>query len=176
MFGGQVGESRALTKQTPLEALYGHLSGRTRPGTHPAGATVGDNFYWLSTTEDEMDFENSEWHGTPIKRHADLTALRSLPEATVIVQHDWQEVGEQREVRVRLENPSDTIAFALCLNVARKGSGESVLPIRWDDNYVSLLPGRSRELSARFWGQDVGRDEPMLETAGWNVRVQAADG
>jgi len=47
--------------------------------------------------------------------------------------------------------------------------GEEILPVLWDDNYFSLLPGESREVTATFATQDAGRAKPTLEVGGWNV-------
>ena len=48
-----------------------------------AGQLVSSNFYWLSTRDDVLDWEKTEWFYTPTKRHADLTALSSLPATTL---------------------------------------------------------------------------------------------
>jgi hypothetical protein len=46
--------------------------------------------------------------------------------------------------------------------------GSSILPVLWDDNYVSILPGESRELTARFpQGGDLAGAKLALQ--GWNV-------
>ncbi len=68
-----------------------------------------------------------------------------------------------------LENPTDIIAFFIDLNVIGKQSGLTVLPIYWDDNYISLLPGETKELHAYFSKEDLNSDEPVLKVSGWNV-------
>src|SRR5262249_53577733 len=88
---------------------------------------VSENFYWLSTTPDELDYAKSEWWGTPILKHADFTALASLatvtPTATV---HDdgvpRQAQEPQHTIRVTLENSESEPAFFLRLRVT-KGDG-----------------------------------------------------
>jgi exo-1,4-beta-D-glucosaminidase len=46
--------------------------------------------------------------------------------------------------------------------------GHELLPVLWSDNYVALLPGEKRTLSAEFEaGEDV-RDL-ALRVDGWNV-------
>ncbi|NIN24698.1 MAG: hypothetical protein GTN82_43765, partial [Candidatus Aminicenantes bacterium] len=39
----------------------------------------------------------------------------------------------------------------------------------WDDNYISLLPGETKELHAYFSKEDLNSDEPVLKVSGWNV-------
>ena len=43
------------------------------------------------------------------------------------------------------------------------------MPIFWDDNYVSLLPGEKRELTARFDAANAGDANLVLTVDGWNV-------
>ena len=47
-----------------------------------------------------------------------------------------------------------------------------VLPVFWDDNYVSLLPGESRELTARYLpGKRIAH--PIVIIDGWNIEPLA---
>ena len=54
------------------------------------------------------------------------------------------------------------------------GDGEEILPVRWEDNYVSLLPGERRTIEARFDPADAGSGELSLEVSGWNVAARKA--
>jgi exo-1,4-beta-D-glucosaminidase len=78
--------------------------------------------------------------------------------------------GKEQEIHVTLENPSDKLAFFIELNVYRTTSGRSVLPIFWDDNYISLLPGETREIRARFSKEDLEGETPAFRFSGWNVQ------
>lgn len=134
------------------------------------GEVRGRNFYWLSTKEDVLDEENSTWFHTPNKAFADLTELRSLPEARVRVSHEFRDSGSGQEIQVKLVNTSDKIAFFIELNVYGEESGNSVLPIFWDDNYVSLLPGETRVIHACFSMEDLKGEAPAFRWGGWNVK------
>jgi exo-1,4-beta-D-glucosaminidase len=46
---------------------------------------------------------------------------------------------------------------------------QPVLPIFWDDNYVTLLPGEERTYDAKFFLSDFNGEKPVLEVRGWNV-------
>ena len=70
-------------------------------------------------------------------------------------------------VAKRLGNASDALAFFVELRVV-DADGNSILPVLWDDNYVSILPGESRELVARFPAED-GVSGARLMVKGWNV-------
>src|SRR5437764_6062860 len=47
------------------------------------GQEVSRNFYWLSTKDDELNWQKTEWYYTPTTRHADLTALANLRKTTL---------------------------------------------------------------------------------------------
>jgi exo-1,4-beta-D-glucosaminidase len=128
---------------------------------------VARNFYWLSTEPDVLDYENNLWFVTPTKEFADFTALDDLPEIELDVSGTMTDAMEGAEVQVQLSNPSDALAFFVELRVVDAG-GSSILPVLWNDNYVSILPGESRELTARFpTASDVTGATLVLQ--GWNV-------
>lgn len=55
------------------------------------------------------------------------------------------------------------------LRVTTSAEGEDVVPIFWDDNYISLLPGEKRELTARFNAGKLSGKQGGLYIDGWNV-------
>ncbi len=130
---------------------------------------ISRNVYWLPTQPDELDWEHSNWYLTPMTRYADLTALQSLPVATSQVQATMQRAGAEQVVTVTLTSPSSSGAVALFQHVSLKRSadGEPVLPILWSDNDVTLWPGESITLTARYAGQATAT--PVVEVSGWNV-------
>jgi exo-1,4-beta-D-glucosaminidase len=135
-----------------------------------AGGLIDENFYWLSTRKDVMNYPATEWFVTPIKEFADLTALDRLPPVTLRVLSAFEQAGAEHKVRVTLENPTDTIAFFVNLNIVRRQSGDSVVPIYWEDNGISLLPGESKTISGSFSSQDLQGEEPELLVSGWNLK------
>ena len=137
-----------------------------------AGGLVAENFYWLSTKKDVMNYPATEWFVTPIKEFADLTALDKLPPVTLKVLSAFEQAGAEQQVRVTLQNPADTIAFFVNLSVVGRQSGRAVLPIYWEDNCISLLPGESKTLSATFSPVDLQGEEPILRVDGWNIKTQ----
>ena len=65
--------------------------------------------------------------------------------------------------------PASSKAVALFPHVAvrRAAHGDLALPILWSDNAVTLWPGASLTLSARYAAQ--GTAAPVIEVSGWNV-------
>ena len=47
--------------------------------------------------------------------------------------------------------------------------GEEILPVVWEDNYISLLPGEKREVTATYRASELGAAKPSVEVSGWNV-------
>jgi exo-1,4-beta-D-glucosaminidase len=130
----------------------------------PSGVEVARNFYWLSTRPDVLDYENNLWFVTPTKGFADFTALGKLPEVELVVA---VMSGLNNEVIVQMSNPSDALAFFVELRIV-DSDGNSILPVLWDDNYVSILPGESRKLTARTPTAEVGTGASLV-IDGWNV-------
>ena len=73
------------------------------------------------------------------------------------------------ETRVTIENPSKSVAFFVRLKVDKGKGGEEVLPVVWQDNYVTLLPGEKREINAVYRSADLGSAKAEVEVKGWNV-------
>lgn len=134
------------------------------------GNKIDDNFYWLSTKEDVLDFEKTEWHWTPNKSFADLTALKTLPLADVEISSAIKEQDGNYVCDVTLENTSDKIAFFIEFNLADANIGLSVLPVFWDDNYISLLPGEKRTVSAKVSKEDANNQAPVFSYKSMNVK------
>jgi exo-1,4-beta-D-glucosaminidase len=70
---------------------------------------------------------------------------------------------------VVVENPSKELAFFLRLKVNKGERGEEILPVLWQDNYFSLLPGEKREVTATYRARELGGAKPSVEVSGWNV-------
>ena len=135
-----------------------------------SGKVVGSNFYWLSTKPETLDWEKSNWYTTPTASFADYTALSQLPKIRLKVASHTEKKGEESITHVTLENPSKSLAFFVRLKVTRGVGGEEILPVIWQDNYLSLLPGEKREVTASYRAAELGTAKPEVEISGWNVQ------
>jgi exo-1,4-beta-D-glucosaminidase len=133
-----------------------------------SGRRVSRNVYWLSTKPDVLAWDKSEWYYTPVTQHADLTGLERLAPAEVKASVRF----EPGRAQVALHNPSQALAFFVHLAVRKGAGGEEVLPVLWDDNYLTLLPGESLELAATYAAKDLDGARPVVTLAGWNVSLQ----
>jgi len=77
--------------------------------------------------------------------------------------------GEQEITHVTLQNPSKSLAFFVRLKVDKGVKGEEILPVVWEDNYISLLPGEKREITATYRASELGTAKPTIEVSGWNA-------
>ena len=134
-----------------------------------SGKLVGSNFYWLSTKPETIDWAKSTWWTTPTASYADFTAISQLPKVKLKVTDRSEHKGEDAITHVILQNPSKTLAFFVRLKVDKGVNGEEILPVVWEDNYISLLPGEKREITATYHGSQLGTAKPAVEVSGWNV-------
>jgi exo-1,4-beta-D-glucosaminidase len=135
------------------------------------GETLSSNFYWLSTKPDDLDFQRSTWFVTPVTAYADFTALKDLPPAALTSSVRFVRRGDDEEGRVTLSNPGTSLAFFVRLQVAKGPGGEEVLPVLWQDNYVSLLPGETRDVTVTYKVKDLDGARATVVVGGWNVKA-----
>jgi hypothetical protein len=81
---------------------------------------------------------------TPEKSFADLKDLAKLPPTTLKISWQNDSKGEDGITNVSVQNPSNHLAFFIHLSVLKGSRGDEILPVRWEDNYFSLLPGEKR--------------------------------
>jgi len=137
--------------------------------TDASGKLVGSNFYWISTKPETIDWPKSNDYTTPTASYADYTSLSQLPKVKLNVSSRSERNGEDEVTRVIVENPSKALAFFVRLKLNRGKGGEEILPVVWQDNYISLLPGEKREITATYRSSSLGAAKPDIEVSGWNV-------
>ncbi|MGC2259692.1 MAG: glycosyl hydrolase family 2, partial [Candidatus Sulfotelmatobacter sp.] len=137
--------------------------------TDSTGRLVGSNFYWLSTKPETIDWAKSTWWMTPTESYADFTSLAQLPKVKLKVSDRTERRGEESFTHVTLENPSKNLAFFIRLKVSKGEKGEEILPVVWEENYISLLPGEKREVTATYRTRKLGTAKPVVEVSGSNV-------
>ena len=136
------------------------------------GRALSSNFYWLSNRMDVLS-DSSTWYMTPVNHYADFTALRSMPQAAVNATARFSSNAGKGTAYVTLRNPGKSIAFFVRLQLTGRG-GEEALPVLWEDNYLSLLPGETRTLTATYNVRDLGAAPPRVVVTGWNIHRTGA--
>ena len=132
----------------------------------PDGTRLTENVYWQSRQIDDLGPpENDTAFATTQVSWADMTALNTIARPRMNI---TARAGESAgEVTVRLSNPSPTVAFFYRAELLTSPDSDEILPIEYDDNYVTVFPHETAEIQ--------GRVPPGGPTPGW-VRVTGYGG
>jgi exo-1,4-beta-D-glucosaminidase len=68
---------------------------------------------------------------------------------------------------VHLENPSHALAFQVEVR-GFTSNGEPILPLLWSDDFVELMPGEHRDLTAEL-PKDTPANQASVIVSGWNT-------
>ncbi len=122
-----------------------------------AGKEISSNFYWLSAKGDE---------------NADFTDLAKLPPVDVTAKPGRlsREKGMLKLV-VEFTNSSTSLAFAVNPKLLSVSTREPILPVFWQDNYFSLLPGEKRTVEVQLDASLVTEGKLLFKLDGWNLRA-----
>jgi exo-1,4-beta-D-glucosaminidase len=147
------------------------------------GSVVDRNVYWLPTTKDVINWRKTV--GSPqatMSSYANLTALQSLPQATVgataTTVNQAGPNGADRLTTVTITNTSSTpsVGFFLRADVRRGTAGGTELSgdnelqsSIWAGNDVTLWPGESQTITVTWQSADLQGASPVVSLAGWNV-------
>lgn len=114
------------------------------------GKLDSDNLYWIAP--DSQGYR-------PLSR---------MPQATVAATNESTlETGGSVLKTIKLENRGNVAALETKLTLL-DSKGERILPAYYSDNYVSLLPGETKEIAIRFHSYP-SMGVPQLSMRGWNV-------
>ena len=127
-----------------------------------AGKLLSSNFYWRANLEHPDD----------------LTDLNKLPTVTLSAQVERKDENGQAHITVTLRNPSHDIALMAHVQLHRhnhhQNSGDRVLPVFYDNNYVSLVPGESRTIHIEADLDKLHGQDALVLVDGWNIDVTPA--
>ena len=133
---------------------------------------ISTNFYWLpkklSVMDWSIDHQQAHPYYTDVLSYGNRSMLNQLKKVHLDAFVSSRHPSEGKSVRVQIHNPSENLAFQVHLSIVDDKSGEEILPVLWDDNYFSLMPGESRVIVARYSSGQVV-EHPRLEVNGWNV-------
>ena len=85
----------------------------------------------------------------------------------------YSEQQRQWNGKVTITNKSDVPALMIRLNVVGS-DGVQILPMLYSDNYFSLMPGESKEVSLQWADRDTHGKKAKVMISGYNVEEQAA--
>jgi len=140
------------------------------------GTTLVDNVYWQSTTDDDLgdpvndsafDLKQSSW--------ADLTALNDMAKVPLRVSGSVHRDGDRTNVDITLHNATSHIAFFERAEVTGEKDGLEILPITYDDNYVTVFPGETVQVHGSYRSADAPAATPWVRVEGENTVRQFAE-
>jgi hypothetical protein len=118
------------------------------------GQLISDNFYWLG------------------QENASCRQLNRISAATLAVSANSIRAKDEIHVHVQLKNVGSTVALANKLTLMNAANGARILPAYFTDNYVSLLPGETREIEIDY-PTTAAPDTAQLIVRGWNLAPQS---
>ena len=99
-----------------------------------------------------------------------------MPKADVKVRTDYEMVtdgsaihGDEWRGTVTLENRSNVPAVMVHLNIVGRQDGEQILPMFYEDNYFSLMPGEKKTVALRWYDADSRGNSPRVIVSGYNL-------
>lgn len=116
------------------------------------GQVLSQNVYWPSATPEAQQ------------------GLNQLASVALGVKVSHHHEGSNQKLNITLTNNAAVPVLSSKLTLTT-GAGERVLPVYYSDNYVSLMPGESRTLTASFRAPGALK----LALRGWNVTAQTVD-
>jgi exo-1,4-beta-D-glucosaminidase len=111
------------------------------------GKLLAENTYWQSQIDDDlgapgnddsMDIKQVSW--------ADMTPLNGMPRVQLEVSAKQSATGNEKRLAIRLHNPSGNVAFFERASISSVREGDEILPIQYDDNYVTVFPSETVEI------------------------------
>lgn len=119
------------------------------------------------TRGDKIIADNFYWEG---KKDGDWKQLLTLPSVQLQTASPATLKDGQWEMKATLKNTSDVPVLMIRLKVVGGKSGERILPVFYEDNYFSLLPGECKNVLIRFKEEDSRGETPRLDVSGFNVK------
>jgi exo-1,4-beta-D-glucosaminidase len=133
-------------------------------------ALLAENVYWQSADDDDLgDPKNDEQFRTHLAKWAAMSALNSMPPAALKVTGNFKVTNREAVAKITLTNDTSHIAFFLREEITRGLDGEEILPIIYDDNYVTVFPHESRAIDGHFDLPADAKWTPALRLEGYNV-------
>jgi exo-1,4-beta-D-glucosaminidase len=138
-----------------------------------AGKILAENVYWESPVDDDLGpASNDDQFAAKWVQLGDMSALNTMPMARVVGSGTYENVNGETRAHIRLTNNSKHVAFFLRVEITEDSGGAEVLPIRYDDNYITMFPHETRLIDAVLDSSLLGGHKPALRLEGYNVSKQ----
>jgi hypothetical protein len=119
-----------------------------------SGAILSDNLYWLG--RDSSSYRR----------------LNRLAASTLSLTANSTREGDDARLHVQIKNTGTVVSLANKLTLVNAADGSRILPAYYSDNYVSLLPGESREIEIEYPAK-LAKGAAQIAVRGWNLAKQS---
>jgi len=136
---------------------------------------ITENTYWQSAKDDiPEDMDPNNMMDAMIlkqKQWADFTPLNTMPKVELkTTLREIEPEGDLRRFRISLTNPTDHVAFFVRAQLQKDSNSGEILPITYDDNYITIYPRETREITAEVTKAQIDGQTPQLSVEGYNLR------
>jgi exo-1,4-beta-D-glucosaminidase len=108
---------------------------------------LSENLYWQSQKDDDVgDPKNDGAFGLNPASWADMTPLNTMPQVPLELSAEHLPSSGPNGVTIRLHNPSAHIAFFERAVISAAKDGYELLPLEYDNNYVTVFPGETVQI------------------------------
>ncbi len=115
---------------------------------------INDNFYWIENNKGNC---------------LDLNKLAPTDIEVKIAEH---KTTTHYTAQLKLKNESDNISLLNKIKLKDVLTGESILPVFYSDDYISLLPGESKTITIRVEKKYLENKHANLHLEGWNTNAK----
>jgi len=133
-------------------------------------ALLAENVYWQSAEDDDLgDPKNDEQFKTNLVKWAGMSALNSMPATQLKASSNFTVTNGDAAAKITLTNDSSHIAFFLRAEITKGMDGEEILPITYNDNYITVFPHETRTIDGHFHLPSQATWSPALRLEGYSV-------
>lgn len=104
------------------------------------------------------------------KEEGNFQAVKTLPAVKLSRNVRIEKRDDVWTIKGTVKNNTKTPALMIRLKVTGSKDKEMILPVLYNDNYFSLLPGEQKEISISFKNEDTRGEIPVLNISGFNVK------
>jgi exo-1,4-beta-D-glucosaminidase len=111
------------------------------------GKILTENLYWQSQKDDDVgDAKNDSAFGLKPVSWADMTPLNTMARVPLELTAKHSSSSGENRVTIRMHNPTEHIGFFERAVISDAKDGDELLPLEYDNNYVTVFPGETVEI------------------------------
>ena len=92
-----------------------------------------------------------------------------MPQSDLEISAEVSASNGERKVTITLVNPAGHVAFFVRAEITQTPDGDEILPITYNDNYITVFPHETRTVVATFSSSAPPAYAPALRVEGYNV-------